>query len=351
MQSRLVARVALLAAALALANHADARAGWWPWDTSSTIHLDVADGTLDVTLQPDRGRSLALTADGTNRWSFEGNTSSLVGQPYSIELENHTSERLKVVVSVDGLNVYGREVVAGNSGSDVGSILSPWGDRTLTGWQLDDRRAQRFVFSPPEWSEGAGRTDARIGVVVVQVYRERRYYALDRDRDEEMQRAPAGAAPESVPAPKESRADGAEAPAPPAARRAPIGTTSGEDVESDVRTVYFEPATYRPEAWARIDYGQTRHASQPRPVPREDYGALGMRLGSDADGTRILYVAPGSAADRAGLEADDVIVRIDTTYEPSLATTRRILDAKDRGEYAFFRVRRGSNELAVKIRT
>src|SRR5262245_29309884 len=100
MQSRLVARAAVLALALPLLTQNDAQAGWWPWSPSSTIHLDVADGTLDITLQPDHGRSLALTTDGANGWSFEGNTSSLVGQPYAIELENHTSERVKVVVSV-----------------------------------------------------------------------------------------------------------------------------------------------------------------------------------------------------------------------------------------------------------
>jgi hypothetical protein len=138
----------------------------------STASLAVGAGSLEVTLRPDRGSSLRLTPDGPNRWVFEGPTSNLVGGSYSILLRNRTDERLKVVIAVDGLNVYGREDVAGTSDDDVGSILSPWSDRSLPGWQLDDARAQRFVFSPPEWSEGEGRTDSQIGTVTVQVYRE-----------------------------------------------------------------------------------------------------------------------------------------------------------------------------------
>jgi hypothetical protein len=324
------------------------------WRGSNTIRIDVADGTLDVTLRPDHGRSLTLSPDGGNRWSFEGNTSSLVGQPYSIELRNRTRERLKVVVSVDGLNVYGREIVAGYSSSDVGSILAPWADRTLPGWQLDDRRAQRFVFSPPEWSEGEGRTDSKIGLVLVHVYREvPQDYSWKRERDssEPMARpAPEGGARRHH---DESAAE-AQAPAgvEAEARRAPIGTSSGDDVASHVRTVTVLPATERPEAWAVIDYGQQRARVEPWPRPRwEDDELLGLDLGSASDGTRIFAVEPGSAADRAGLEADDVIVRIDTTYAPTPAATRRILLGKARGDYAFLRVRRGPHELAVKIRT
>ncbi len=326
-----------------------------PW-RGSTASLAVAAGTLEVTLRPDRGSSLQLTPDGPHRWVFEGATSKLVGGSYSILLRNRTDERLKVVVAVDGLNVYGREDVAGTSDEDVGSILSPWSDRDLPGWQLDDARAQRFVFSPPEWSEGEGRTDSQIGTVTVQVYREWQeppyFYRRQEDRDG------AAAAPKEAPAPAPEGAEGgvqsrrsdgdlAEAPA---ARRAPIGTASGDDVDNRVRTVRFVAATSFPESWAVIDYGSDRQGWRP-PQPRWDDGLLGLRVAPDDDGTRIVGVARGSAADRAGLAPGDVIVRLDTVTGPSITTTRRILAAKARGEFAFLRVRRGPHELAVKIRT
>ncbi|HEV8631359.1 MAG TPA: PDZ domain-containing protein, partial [Thermoanaerobaculia bacterium] len=85
------------------------------------------------------------------------------------------------------------------------------------------------------------------------------------------------------------------------------------------------------------------------PAPGWD-DLLGLALAPAADGTRIVAVTPGSPADRAGLEPQDVIVRLDTVFGPSPATTRSILRAKDRGDYAFLRVRRGADELAVKIR-
>ncbi|HXT21859.1 MAG TPA: PDZ domain-containing protein [Thermoanaerobaculia bacterium] len=329
---------------------------WSPHRGGSTASLAVAGGTLEVSLRPDRGPTLRLVADGPHRWTFEGPTSNLVGGSYSILLRNRTDERLKVVVAVDGLNVYGREVVAGSSDEDVGSILSPWTDRSLPGWQLDSERAQRFLFSPPEWSEGQGRTESQIGTVTVQVYREWQeprwqYYHQPEERDG------AAAAPKEAPAAEPEVQGGAEsrhsdadlAEEPPIAlrRRGPIGTASGDDVDSWVRTVRFVAATSFPESWAVIDYG-TGYAQSP-PRPRWD-DLLGLDLAPAADGTRIVDVAPGSAADRAGLEPGDVIVRIDTVFGPSTTATRRILAAKAHGDFAFLRVRRGPHELALKIR-
>jgi len=337
-----------------------------PWH-GSTASLAVGSGTLEVTLRPDRGSARELVPDGPHRWVFEGATSKLVGGSYSILLRNRTDERLKVVVAVDGLNVYGREDVAGTSDEDVGSILSPWSDRSLPGWQLDSERAQRFVFSPPEWSEGQGRTERQIGTVTVQVYREWQeprwqYYRQPDERDGAAaapKQAP-DAEPAEVQGGAESRRGDAESAhrdgelaEPPVAlrRRGPIGTASGDDVDSWVRTVRFVAATSFPESWAVIDYGQAGYAQRmPSPRPRWD-DLLGLDVAPAADGTRIVDVAPGSAAEQAGLEAGDVIVRIDTVYAPSTTATRRILAAKAHGEFAFLRVRRGPHELAVKIRT
>jgi hypothetical protein len=324
-------------------------------DAGPAIRLPVASGWLEVSLRPDGGGPLPLAAAGPNRWVLAGPTTALVGESYSLVLANRTGERLKVVVGVDGLNVYEREVIGGRADQDVGSILAPWGERTLPGWQLGHDRAQRFVFSPREWSEGQGRTDAQIGLVTVQVYREwseRGWDDRDRgEREPSLRRAPAEGAeegasrghgsPPSAQAP--SRSPRAQSmPAPDAA----IGTASGDDVASRVRTVHFVAATSYPEVWAVIDYGRAAR------VPWEPPGVelLGLRIDGDRDGTRIVAVAPGSPAAEAGLRPWDVIVRLDTVTRPSPATTRRILETKRRGDFAFFRVRRGGHELALKIR-
>lgn len=353
--------LAVAAAALAgtgLAG-APARASALPWHGSDSIRLAVAGGQLAVSLRPDGDRALRLLRDDENRWVFAGDTGGLVGEPYAIVLRNDTSERLKVVVGVDGLNVYEREVVSGNARDDVGSILAPWSERVLRGWQIGDHRAQRFVFSPNEWSEGQGRTESRIGLVTVQVYREwrePRWHGHDEEwKDGGAAQAPSAGThrrgphpvPESAP---DSAREGTEAP--PSARasrpREPIGTTAGDDVSSSVRTVRFAAATMHPEAWAVIDYGGAAARHPHRHWPQEDL--LGLELVPGQDGARIVAVAPGSAAERAGLEPYDVIVRLDALHAPTPAAARRLLRAKDPGDYAFLRVRRGPHELAVKIR-
>jgi hypothetical protein len=322
---------------------------------SAAVHdraarLPIAGGSLHVALRPDDGRTLDLVSEGPHRWAFPGDTRELVGEPYSIVLRNDSPERLKVVVGVDGLNVYEREVVAGSAGEDVGSILPPWSTRVLPGWQVGNHRAQRFVFSPNEWSEGQGRTESSIGQVTVQAYREWRHPDWGERDGEWKQRGEAGSprpgvtAPPSEPAP--STAESSRDSAPRAARpREPIGTTAGEDVSHSVRTVRFDAATDFPEAWAVIDYGR---GGRGREWPEPEL--LGLGLAPDRDGARIVSVAPGSPAERAGLAPSDVIVRLDSVYSPSPYTARRILRGKDRGDYAFLRVRRGPHELSVKIR-
>jgi hypothetical protein len=345
---------AALAAVFALSIPA-AGTSWLP---GGSVRLGVAGGTLEVLVVPDDGSALRLIAEGGNHWRFAGSTADLVGESYSVVLRNRTGERLKVVVGVDGLNVYEREEVIGRADEDVGSILSPWDERTLRGWQIGDHRAQRFVFSPPEWSEGEGRTDSEIGLLTVQVYREWRPRE-EWDYDSRDQRGALGGAPDPPTAAPRRRAEGAEdsaaaAPKPEArAARPPIGTTAGDDVASNVRTVRFHPASRFPEAWAVIDYGQTRRARHHRDDDRwyDRRDLLGLSLEESRDGARVIAVVPGSPAALAGLEAWDVIVRIDSVHRPSAAATRRILLEKDPGDYAFLRVRRGPHELAVKIRS
>ena len=350
---------ALLLLAAAMLAAAPAHARRWGSDGTSggaTVHLDLAGGSLDVALVPDGGAPLRLGSAGPHRYTFTGATAALVGRSYSVRLRNRTGERLKVVVGVDGLNVYAKETIVGSSDGDTGSILDPWSDRTLAGWQLDDERAQRFVFSPPEWSEGQGITDAKVGLLTVQVYSER---PLQRWLERRGAQGEPGGAAGSVgarPAPAEAQAEEARAPSTKtqadagSAPRAPIGTTSGDEVTSEVRTVAFDAATRYPEAWAVIDYGTARVARVPRPSIEEEE-RLGLTLEPARDGARIVAVAPGSPAERAGLATADVIVRLDTTFAPSVEQACDILRRKGSRDFAFVRVRRGANELAIKLRT
>jgi hypothetical protein len=300
------------------------------WTPVQAVDLDIGDGYLEIELRPDRGRALELSQESAHRWVFRGATAALVGESYSLVLRNRSADRLKVVAGIDGLNVYHREPIVGRSDGDVGSILGPGEKRTLRGWQVDDSLAQRFVLSPPEWSEGQGQTDSQIGRITVQVYRERVRYPRRSDRLRKM---------ESLDEEERARAQSSEP---------VIGTTSGDDVASHVRRVYFATRTSYPEAWIDIDYGLPRPSW--RPEPARPY-VLGLVLESAAGGVRIVSVEPGSDADRAGFEPADLIVKADTAQHPSLAALRRVIRAKDPGDYLFLRVRRGRHEVAFKLRT
>ncbi len=294
--------------------------------------LEIAGGALEVELIPDGGRPLALTpADGC-RWVFRGATSELVGRSYSIALGNRSPERLKVVVAVDGLNVYDRVPVSGRADRDVGSILGPWSQRTLAGWQLGLDRAQRFVFAPPEWSEGRDLADSRIGLVEVHLYRERPADPV-RDRDA------APASPRSAQGPAAESLSAAEP---------GLGTSSGDDVASSVRVVRFAARTTWPEVRAELDYGRRgpTPALEPPPIPLH----LGVTVVPDRDGCRILSVEPGSTADRAGLATGDVITRADVVSRPTPEDLRRLIERKRTGDRLFLDLCRGPHQLALKIR-
>ncbi len=306
-----------------------ASAGWLG-QGDRLIELRHGGGTLEVQLLPDGGKALSLKQDGSHRWVFSGSTAELVGGSYSIVVRNRSSERLKVVVGVDGLNVYRKDRIIGRADADTGSILSPGETRILKGWQMDHSTAQRFVFSPPEWSEGQSRTDSHIGLIVVQVYRERRreWFGL---RDEDKKCAPEAGRLEVM-----SRK---------AAPRPQIGTTSGDDVTSRVRTVTFDSLTTYPEVWAEIDYGRNQKV-----IPSRRHGVLGVSIITCDLGTRIDGVALGSIADEAGLKIGDVIVRIDTEDRPSAQRTRDIVRSKRSGDFVFLQVQRGRHEISLKIR-
>ncbi|MBZ0113252.1 MAG: PDZ domain-containing protein [Thermoanaerobaculia bacterium] len=299
---------------------------------SRTIDLPLTGGEVEVSIRPDHSRPLALRPDGPHRWTFDGSTADLIGESYSIVLRNRTSERIKVVVGVDGLNIYRKNPIVGNADGDIGSILGPWSTRELPGWQLDLDHAQRFVFSPPEWSEGQGIRDAKIGTINVEVYREWRQPIW-----EERDAASGNAEPQ-----RKSRA---EAPSSARTEQEQIGTTSGEDIGNSVRTVTFHAASRYPEARAVIDYGNAESAPT---YPTFD--RLGMDLESTYGGSRVVAIAPGSVADRAGLEASDVILRVDSRPNPSPEELRQVWRGKNRGDYIFLRVRRGGRDLALKVR-
>jgi hypothetical protein len=276
----------------------------------SSIFIPAKGGGITVRVVPRNESAIQFYSLDGNRWGFYGDQEALIGKDYQIELENTTSSRAKIVVGVDGLNIYRKKTLAGNPTDDIGSILSPGASRTLPGWQVSSERAERFVFSPSDWSDASGIRDAQIGTILVEVYYEK------------------GSTDSS-------------------AMSMTIGTTSGETVGNEVGTVRFEAATARPAASALLIYGgsedgQTQQKDQPQ----------GSDLGlSDASsGLRIDSVGQGSSAERAGLMVGDVIVRADSISSPSVDDFKQLRSQKRAGDTVFLEVRRGDQSLRLKLR-
>jgi PDZ domain len=285
---------------------------------------------LYVQVIPDGRAPMRFESDAPDAWVFQGDTAALVGKSYTIRVENRGRSRIKVVVGVDGVNAYYRKPLTGAADRDVGSILGPGQTRVLTGFQADERTAQRFVFSPEGFSEGAQVRGARIGEIEVHVYEEFRpeVYRSDRDRGQN------SAAPNS------------SAPSP------TIGTTAGDDVDSNVRRVSFTASTREPIARLELAYGRPEPEREPEPRRDDDraLGPLGVAVEQHPEGLRIVRVERDGLGDEMGLRDGDVITKVDTYARPSAQSFRRVLRQKRPGEYLFLEVLRGRHTLTFKAR-
>lgn len=204
--------------------------------------------------------------------------SYVLGEPgdrYNVRVSNPTSERVEVVVTVDG-----RDAVSGQVGDYVsqrGYLIEPWGSLVLEGFRrsLDEVAAFRFTDRSDSYSSRRG-TPENVGVIGVAIFpekprppapvrpRPRPYsrddrYDLDYEYRSEHSRggdgAPAGKRAEApAPAPAEApRAEsapsgrkdfGGEPRAPRKSRSSAgpsnIGTQYGEREDSSVVEVAFE---------------------------------------------------------------------------------------------------------------
>jgi hypothetical protein len=94
------------------------------------------------------------------------------GRDYSLRLTNPTAYRVAVALSVDGLNTIDARHTEGWNAAKW--VLEPWESIEISGWQVSERTARRFVFTGETSSYGAalGQTE-NLGIIEAIVYRER----------------------------------------------------------------------------------------------------------------------------------------------------------------------------------
>ena len=194
------------------------------------------------------------------------------GHRYAVRLTNRTGARVKVVLSVDGVNAVSGETAATRQ---TGYVLAPWQSTEVAGWRksLDD--VAQFVFTDLGDSYGArtGRPE-NVGVIGIAVFREA----------PPPRRAPIPAPPPVASAeaagPQARRATTARADSTPQS----LGTGHGQREWAPVGQTEFRAASPGPAQVSQLRYDDARtlvakgilprHArpvagTGPRPFPQE----------------------------------------------------------------------------------
>lgn len=229
---------ALATALLALAGTACATPPMRAPDEARWLRIEVVDR--------DSGQTLPQHAHRGSAW-----VAGEDGQRYTLRLQNLSSERLLVVLSVDGVNVVTGETAAP---SQSGYVLAPWSSADIDGWRksMSEVAAFRFSVAGDSYAARTGRP-FDLGVIGAAVFREAVVHepwpmpapplasAETERRDRSAQRAAPAA---------ESSAQDAAAPA----AAAPLGTAHGERRWSPTSRTAFSRATTTPDEIVGLRY-------------------------------------------------------------------------------------------------
>jgi hypothetical protein len=188
------------------------------------------------------------------------------GHRYAVRLTNTSSERVLVVLSVDGVNAVTGETA---DPSQAGYVLAPWQSTEINGWRksLDD--VAQFVFTdlPDSYAARTGRPDD-VGVIGIAVFDEARPVAYQPAppvlRDRMRGDAARSAAKAAAPAAAESSADSAYG----AVAQQALGTGHGEREWSPVGRTDFVRASVRPAQVVQLRYDDAQSLAALGILPR-----------------------------------------------------------------------------------
>ena len=138
----------------------------WPGEAGSGDGLWLGGGAFRVRLLDPDGRPLPSWQSGSRTY-----TVGEEGRRYVIQIENHTSERIEAVTTVDGL-----DVIDGQPGaySKRGYLVSPWSTLEIDGFRQSEHSVAAFRFGAVPDSYAARKGNARnVGVIGVALFRER----------------------------------------------------------------------------------------------------------------------------------------------------------------------------------
>lgn len=122
---------------------------------------------VSLSVETPGGGSFATFGHGSQTW-----LAGVEGERYNLRVQNHTNERVEIVVTVDG-----RDVISGRLGDYVkqrGYVLDPFGSLLIEGYRqsLDNVAAFRFADLEDSYSGRLG-TPEHTGVIGLAAFAER----------------------------------------------------------------------------------------------------------------------------------------------------------------------------------
>jgi len=188
--------------------------------------------SVDVEVISDRGGAFTTIShkeyNAGSTYVFKHYLEARKGENYSILIRNHLSERIGVVVAVDGRNIItGKKSFLGSS--EMMYIVEPYGQARLEGWRTSNEMVNRFYFtsSADSYSVSTFSDTSAMGVIAVAVFREKQRPVVIYEQE----RSPGKA--QGAPAAPRSEAKRAE--------RDEAGTGFGNEHYAPVVKVEFEP--------------------------------------------------------------------------------------------------------------
>jgi hypothetical protein len=148
---------------------------FWKLSNIAFSHLDCSSGAarqedkrmlVDVTVENEHGEELPT-------FHHKGMiyTAGRKGERYNLRITNRTSERLEIVVTVDG-----RDVISGEKGdiTNTGYVIRPFDNTLIKGFRQNHGNVAAFRFSSrgASYSSRSG-TVENVGVIGVAIFREK----------------------------------------------------------------------------------------------------------------------------------------------------------------------------------
>jgi hypothetical protein len=255
-----------------------------PSDDAAAVAEALAACDADASLDSaDRGACQSLERIGYVRLT-DYRLTAMLGRPYRIRIRNLTAGYVGVVLAVDGLNTNGNAPIVGDA-SDRKWILRPLQEVAISGWQVSATEALRFEFGTP--SESHSSLDSLRGVIRLDVY-----------------------------------------PADPFADEGRKGTQAGQMIDQPTVVIPFASVTTSPVETLNFDYSRDRVI-------------LGIQCAeTDGAGIAVAAVVDGTAAQRAGLRAGDIITYANAVPINTCSDLQSLLATKRPGDRLVLKVHR-----------